>query len=167
MGSASALPGLARASEGGGGSLPQLDFHFYAGQLFWLAITFPLLFLVMRFLAVPRVQNAQSKRRQALRCDLDAAAADQDAARALQAAYEKSLLEARSKASVTLNDMAAAAARDEAARREVQQKELASRVAEAEKRIAVFREKSMGEARTAAADLAEAIVDKLVGMKKA
>ena len=53
-------------------------------------------------------------------------------------------------------------AKEEIAARTEQQKDLTQRVAEAEKRIASFREKALHEARDAAADLAQAIVNKLV-----
>ncbi len=165
--SAMPLPVLAEGGHGGGGSLPQMDATTFPGQLFWLAVCFPLLFLLMRFLAMPRVQRTQDKRRQTLRTDLDAAESANNDARQLREAYEQALAEARSKAQSSLNEMAAEASREEAERREAQQKELAKRVAEAEARISSFREKAMGEAREAAADLANEVVAKLLGLKKA
>ena len=164
--SAMPLPVLAEGGHGGG-SLPQMDATTFPEQLFWLAVCFPLLFLLMRFLAVPRVQRTQESRRQTLRVDLDAAESANNEAKQLREAYEQALVEARSKAQASLNEMATAASREEAERREAQQKELAKRVAEAESRISDFREKAMSEAREAAADLANEVVAKLLGLTKA
>jgi F-type H+-transporting ATPase subunit b len=150
-------------AEEGKRSLPQLDVHFFPGQLFWLAITFPLLFLIMRFVAVPNVRSAQGERQKVLRTELNAAEADSEKARRMQDDYEKSLTEAHAKAVANLNVVMQAMAAQEAERRAAQQKELNSKIAEAEKRITAFRDGALKEARAASADLAGAIVEKLLG----
>jgi F-type H+-transporting ATPase subunit b len=165
-GGAAALPWPALASAAKGG-LPQLDASLYPGQLFWLAICFPLLFVLMRFIAVPRVKTSLDNRREVLRTDLEKAAADDKEAMALREDYEQALATARSRAQASVSEMTQAAGREEAERRAEQQKELAERVAQAEARVAKFREEALKEAREAAADLAEAIVAKLIGPKKA
>lgn len=163
-GSALAVSGAALAEEGKG-ALPQLDPKLYPGLLFWLAVCYPILLLLMHYLAVPRVQNAQSKRRQVLRVDLEAAEKDNGQAKALREAYEKTLAEARTQAQATINAMAQAAANEEAERRAAQHEALTKRLVEAEGRIAKVREKALAEAREAAAGLAETIVNKLINFK--
>jgi F-type H+-transporting ATPase subunit b len=158
-----ALAGPVLAEEGGKAPLPQLDAAQFPGLLFWLVITFPLLFALMRFLAVPNVQGAQADRQKILRTDLEAAEADNEQSRALQEAYEKAMAEARVGAQETVSGMLTAAAAEEAKQRSAQQQKLGQRLVEAEGRIAGFRETALKEGRKAAADLAEAIMVKLIG----
>ena len=147
------------------GSLPQLNAQLYPGLLFWLAVSFPLLFIVMRFLAVPCVRQTQEKRQKILRTDLEAAEADNKQAKIMQTAYEKTLHEARSTAKATVGNMAEAAAHEDIERRTAQQRELSRRVAEAAARLAGVRETALKDAKKAAADLATAMVEKLIGQK--
>ncbi len=164
------LPLAAWAEEGSGGgsgSLPQLDVTTYPGQLFWLAVTFPVLFLLMRFFIVPGLQGVQGARRQTLQGDLGEASKANDEAKVLRESYESALAQAKTKAHGMLAEIAAAAAEEEAKRRAVQQKELERRVVEAEERVGAFRTKALAEAREASADLAEAMVKQLLGQKGA
>lgn len=160
------LPAWAEeAAEEAKGSLPQLDVQFFPGLLFWLAVSFPLLFVLMRFLAVPRVLQTRAKRQHVLRTDLEAAEADNEQARVLRTALEKAIADARAKAQATVSGMAAAAAQEEAEKRTAQQQELGRRIAEAETRLDALRESALKDARKAADDLASAMVEKLIGQK--
>ena len=55
--------------------LPQLDATMYPEQLFWLAVSFVTLYILMTFIALPGVRNTQEKRHAMLAADLAAAAA--------------------------------------------------------------------------------------------
>src|SRR3954466_10145977 len=87
--------GAAVAAEGG---MPQLDPHDFAPQLVWLVITFVVLYLVMSKLAVPAISETLDKRQARIQGDLDAAEKASEETRALVAAYEKRLADAREQA---------------------------------------------------------------------
>jgi len=88
----------AHASEGGGGGMPQLNFHDFAPQVVWLAITFVVLYFVMSKLAIPAIGDTLEKRQAKIQGDLDAAEKASEDTRALVAAYEKRLADAREEA---------------------------------------------------------------------
>jgi len=155
-----AFPALAGEGKA---SLPQLDVERFPGLLFWLAVTFPALFVLMRFVALPNLEQAQSKRQAILRADLEAAEADNKKAAETQEAYEKALAEARAKARESIEEIMKSAAAEEDEKRAVQQQEINRRIAEAEERITAFRKQAAKEGREAAADLAGAIVERLLG----
>jgi F-type H+-transporting ATPase subunit b len=155
------LPVLAEEAK----TLPQLDANLYPGQLFWLAICFPLLYVLMHFFVVPRMQRAQANRQNVLKADLDAAEKASEQARAMQTSYEKALAEARAKAHATVNEIAIAAEKEATAQMETQQKDLNKRVAEAESKIDAQREAALKDAKNSAADLAGIIIEKIAGLK--
>src|SRR3546814_2300478 len=69
--------------------MPQLDPAFWPTQLFWLAITFIALYLVIWRIALPRIADVLEARQRKLDDDLKKAAALKDEAAAILAEYEK------------------------------------------------------------------------------
>src|SRR5579862_5690032 len=127
--------------------MPQLDPAGFVPQLFWLAVIFLVLFLLMRGLAVPRVGRAIEARRQRLDGDLGRAAAMR--AEAVLAGYETALAAARGEAQTRLRETAEQMAAAAAERQRELAATLARQVAAAESRIA--------------ADVGRAMVEKLTG----
>jgi len=85
-------------SAAAAGGMPQLDVHDFAPQLVWLAIAFVILYFVMSRLAVPAIADTLAKRQAKIQGDLDAAEKANEETRALVAAYEKRLADAREEA---------------------------------------------------------------------
>lgn len=78
--------------------MPQLDPSTFGSQLFWLAICFVTLYLVMAVLVLPRISGTMSARTGQLEGDLAEAEALRDKAQAALAAYEEALAQARTNA---------------------------------------------------------------------
>src|SRR5260221_11934542 len=87
--------GASGAAQAAGGGMPQLNFHDFAPQIVWLVITFVVLYLVMSKLAVPAISDTLAMRQAKIPGDLDAAEKANEDTRALVAAYEKRLADAR------------------------------------------------------------------------
>jgi len=156
------------AEEAGGeqgGGLPQLDTTLFPAQLFWLAISFAVLYVLMAKLALPGVKKVQDKRQDVLKAELSAASYANEQARTMVAQYERALTEARTKAQATINDMMAKAAAESAARQAAQQQDLAVRLQDAEAKIRSVRDSAMKDVQGAAAELAHGIVEKITGLK--
>src|SRR5690348_3867383 len=84
--------------------MPQLDASTFATQLVWLAISFAVLYLLMRSWALPLVDRALTARRQRVEGDLEKAQQLKAEAEAVIAAYERALAEARQAAQQTLKE---------------------------------------------------------------
>ncbi|HEX2113029.1 MAG TPA: ATPase, partial [Alphaproteobacteria bacterium] len=106
----------ALAAEGGSAGMPQLDPAVFLPQLFWLAITFIGLYLVMSKVALPRVNDVFEARATRIAADLDRAAALKAEAEAAMQAYEKTQSEARAKAADLVRHTEAAMAAQTASR---------------------------------------------------
>lgn len=143
--------------------MPQLDPAAFVPQLFWLAVTFLILFLLMKFVAVPQVGRAIETRRERLDSDLGRAAALKAEAEGVFAAYDKALAGARAEAQAALRAAAEKVAADAAERQRQLAAVLAEQIAAAEQRIAAGKEAALGEIRNVASDIGQAVVEKLTG----
>lgn len=78
--------------------MPQLDFDTYLPQLFWLAVTFIFLYLMLAKRALPRVGEVLEERQNRIDSDLEQAENFRKESEELEAAYEKLSADARAKA---------------------------------------------------------------------
>lgn len=159
------LPVLAEEAEEGSGGMPQLDPSFYPGQIFWLVVTFGLLYLLMSSIALPRVARTQSNRKRVITAEIQAAREANNAAKASVAAMDRSLAEARENAQGKVNEMLAHVAQEANEHQAAKEKELLRKLHRAEEDIAVSREAAMQQVREGASALAEAVVAKILGSK--
>jgi F-type H+-transporting ATPase subunit b len=144
--------------------MPQLDPAVFVPQLVWLAITFLVLFLLMRSLAVPRVGRVIEARRAQLDADLGRAGSLKAEAEAALAAYEKTLATARSEAQARLRETGERMAAEAAERQRQLAATLAQQIEAAERRIAQSKEAALREVRDVAADVGRSVVEKLTGV---
>jgi F-type H+-transporting ATPase subunit b len=154
--------GTVLAKEGSGG-MPQLDYHDFAPQLVWLAIAFVALYLVMSRLAVPRIADTLAKRQAKIQGDLDAAEKANEETRALVAAYEKRLADAREDARRLTRERGEADSAEAAALFKGLHDRLAKQIDEAERRIAAQRDDVMAGLEHMARDIGQDVYAKLAG----
>ena len=143
--------------------MPQLDYHTFAPQLVWLAITFVVLYVLMSRLALPKIKAAIDGRRHHLDHDLGRAAALKEEAEAALAAYQKTLADARAAAQETLRVTGEKLAAEAAERQRQLAATLAEQIAAAEARIAAGKDQALAEIRGVATEVGGAIVEKLTG----
>ena len=143
--------------------MPQLDVSTFVPQLFWLAVTFGLLLLLMARVGLPRVGGLIEARRRRVDEDLARAAQLKTEAEAALAAYQEALAKARADAQAAVketNDRMAA----EAAERQRQLSEsLARQTAEAEQQIAAAKQRALSEVPGIATEVARSVAEKLIG----
>jgi F-type H+-transporting ATPase subunit b len=143
--------------------MPQLDFSTFPSQLFWLALTFIILYALMRVLALPRIETAIETRRHRLDDDLARAAALKAEAEAVIAAYQKALAEARADAQRRMRETGERLAAEAAARQQQIAEALAREIAAAERDIAAARGRALADLRGLAVDVARSVAEKLTG----
>lgn len=155
-----AVSGAAAAKPAG---MPQLDFHSFAPQLVWLVIAFVALYLVMSKLAVPAISDTLAKRQAKIQGDLDAAEKANEDTRALVAAYEKRLADAREESRRLQREQSETDSALANARFTELGEKLNGRIAEAEKRIAGQRDTVMASLEQMAGEIAQSAYAKLAG----
>ena len=160
-----ALPVLAETAESTKPGLPQLDTSLFPEQLFWLAVTFTALYLLMAFVALPGVQRTQDNRHKTIASEIATAAAANEKAKAMMEHVEKALKEARAEAHVTVSSITALAAKESAEQKAQQQQILNRRLVEAEASIMATRDAVIRDMGNNAAELGYSLLEKITGMK--
>ena len=88
---------LAALAEGHSVGMPQLDPSSFASQLFWLTVTFLLLYLIISRSALPRIHDVLEKRRQRIQFDLSQAEEMTEQAEKARLSFEKQQAESRAR----------------------------------------------------------------------
>lgn len=143
--------------------MPQLDPSTYMPQLFWLAVTFVVLYLVMWKVIIPKVASVLQDRQERIDDDLEKAEKLRNDAAAVLETYEKTVADGRSQAQAILREAAERSAAEAAERQAELARELSRRTEEAETRINAAREEAISNIRSVAADAAQAAVERLGG----
>ena len=89
---------VASASNASGPKLPQLDIETYASQIFWLIVTFLVLYFLVAKIAMPRIAEVLEGRQERIEDDLDKAETLKKEAYLVRIEYEKALSSAREEA---------------------------------------------------------------------
>ncbi|MEM1373152.1 MAG: F0F1 ATP synthase subunit B' [Pseudomonadota bacterium] len=154
-------PAAAEAASSGG--MPQLDFSNYPNQIFWLLVTLAVIYFILSRVALPRIGGVLAERAGTITNDLAAAEELKLRAEEAEAAYEKALNDARSKAQKI-------AAKTKADIQAQLDKELAkadaaiaAKAAESEAAIAAIRDTAVTSVKEVASDAAAEIVNTLGG----
>jgi F-type H+-transporting ATPase subunit b len=143
--------------------MPQLDLSTFPSQIFWLAVFFVVLYLLMAKLAIPRIERVIDERRNRVESDLDKAGRMKSEAEAVIAAYEKALADARHQAQLTMKETSDHLAGIAAERQRQAGAVIAERTGVAEKRIAAAKSAALADLRGVAIDVAGSAAAKLVG----
>jgi F-type H+-transporting ATPase subunit b len=143
--------------------LPQLDTTTFASQLFWLLISFAILYFVISRIAAPKIGGVIEGRATRIRDDVNAAGEAQRAGEEAIANYEKALSEARGRALKIGEEIRAKVQAEINAQSEAASKQLAADMQRAEARVREARANAMARVGDVAREAAADIVTKLTG----
>ncbi len=147
--------------------MPQLNPLDWGPQLIWLLITFGILYLLMLYVALPRIGSVIEARAGRIKKDLAQADKLRRETEEAIAAYEQALAEAKQEAHAIVEEGRAKLKAEMAKQRARLDAELAAKGAEAEKHIEEAKNSAMREVNSIAADVAADIVRRLIGIAPA
>ncbi|MFQ5955421.1 MAG: F0F1 ATP synthase subunit B', partial [Kiloniellales bacterium] len=135
--------------------MPQLEqLDTYASQIFWLALTFIPLFVILWKVALPRVDEVLDARQRRIETDLERARQSKEEAEEVSAAYDRALAEARSRAHGVLTEASKRLAEVAAAEQAALRRRLAEEEQAAVAGIARARQAAMRNVRQVAIEVA-------------
>lgn len=164
--------GAAVASSSSGPKLPQLDLATYSSQVFWLIISFVVLYFLVAKLAMPRIAEVLEERQERIEDDLDKAETLKKEAYQVRIEYEKALSAAREKAQDATRHAQEEIAKRSAEAESAAQVKVTVMLEEAEKRIAASKTGAEGKPgdpissleRSVAQEVVANAVQKLIGV---
>jgi F-type H+-transporting ATPase subunit b len=142
---------------------PPLDPGTFAPQLIWLALSFGLLYLLLKKVALPRIDEVIEERADRVRRDLEQAEKLKADTETALASYEQALSEARVKAGTLAKGVREKLTAEVEKERVKVEDQIAQQVADAERRIAETKAKALASVGDIAGDVAGAIVARLIG----
>jgi F-type H+-transporting ATPase subunit b len=151
----------------GKSNFPPFQTENFPSQLFWLVLTFVLLYALMARVALPRIGSILAQRSKRIGDDIAAAERFKQRSEGAQADYQKALADAHARGQLIGT---AERKRQAAVAVEIQRQlesQLHGRLAAAEQSIASTRAAAIGNVGTIAMETASVIVERLVGTKPA
>ncbi len=138
--------------------------EIFGSQLFWLAIFFGGLFIVVGLGMVPKIQSTVDARDAKIAADLKEAESARETADRMEEAYRERMEKARVEANRLAAEAKAEAARATEARVSEASQAIHAKVEAAEARIAEALAASMTEVEAVAAEAAQAMVERVAGL---
>ena len=144
--------------------MPQLNPLDWAPQLIWLVITFGVLYLLMKWVALPKIGSVIEMRQGRIASDLGAADKLRRETQEAIAAYEQALAEAKARAHGIVQEARNKLKDEVAAERTALERDLSAKSAEAEAQIHQAKVSALKEVNAVASDTATEIVRRLIGI---
>jgi F-type H+-transporting ATPase subunit b len=141
---------------------PPLDASTFAPQLFWLAITFGVLYVLVRWIFLPRIDAILGERIGSKGGDFALAEKLKRDTEAALARYEQALVGARTKANDVAKGMRDHLATETGKERARIEAQIAALLAESVSRIAAAKSKALVSVDEVASDVASAVVSRLI-----
>lgn len=152
-------------SEDAGSAFPPFDPQYFAGQIFWLLISFAILYFMLSRVFLPRIGQTLEDRSNRIADDLDTAAQMQAEAEAASKAYDRALSDARAKAHNVAESTRASVDAELASELAEADAVAAKQASVAEDRIRKIRSAAMANIDGIAADVAQAAIEAVSGKK--
>lgn len=146
-----------------GGVFPPFDATTFPSQLFWLALVFGLLYVLMAKKVVPQISGIFAARAERIAADLKNAEAAKASTDAAIVAYEAALAAARVKANTIAHETRTRVGREIDGQRHAAEARLAEKLAETERHIADVKRVALDHVSVIAVETTEAVVEALIG----
>ena len=145
------------------GGMPQLNPEFWISQIFWLTLTFGILYLVLSKLILPKISaNLESRKSQILE-NIEAAEKQREDSETKLKDYEEIISKSRLDAKTIFNQAREKALKDINAKREVLDKQIDDEIIKAEQEIKILRQNAPDKINKIAIETSSELVQKLIG----
>ncbi len=145
--------------------MPQLEFATYASQIFWLAVTFCILYFVMARNALPVIREVVQNRQTRISEDLKKAEKLKQEAESTEADFTSAVVSARQKASSFINEARTKADKEAAKRQAGLDETFARQAKDAEHRVEVIKKEAREKLLPVTIDFASEALKKLANVE--
>ena len=150
---------FAAESEG----MPQLNPEFWVSQIFWLTLTFGVLYVVLSKLILPKISNNLESRKSQILENIEAAEKQREDSEAKLEEYEEIISKSKLEAKNIFSQSREKVLKDIGAKREVLDKQINEEISKAEQEINNLRESAPDKINMIAIETSSEIIQKLIG----
>ena len=151
-------------AEAASGGMPQFAIETWVGQVFWLFLTFGVMYFILSKFILPKIGQGLTDRGDRIADDLDEASRMQQQAAQAQADYEQALADAKAKAHNIAETTRKSVDEELAAEADATDEQFARKQAEADERIRTIKTAALSKIDDVAGDTVGEIIAKLTGV---
>tara|TARA_B100001057_G_scaffold218549_1_gene218687 strand:+ start:250 stop:837 length:588 start_codon:yes stop_codon:yes gene_type:complete len=149
------------AAESGG--MPQLNPEFWISQIFWLTLTFGILYIVLSKLILPKISSNLESRKSRISDNIEAADKQREESEIKLKEYEEIISKSKTEAKNIFNLTRNKALKDINAKREILDKQINDEIKKAEDEINLLRNDAPAKINKIAIETASELTQKLIG----
>ena len=157
------LTGLVESAESSG--MPQLNPKFWFSQIFWLILTFGILFIVLSKLILPKISKNLEVRRFQILENIETAEKQREESENKIKEYEKIIHDSKNEAKNYFNKAREKVLKDIDNKREVLENNINEEIVKVEKEISELKNKSAETINKIAIEISSDIVKQLIGVQ--
>ena len=147
------------------GGMPQLNPEFWFSQIFWLIISFGIMFILLSKFVLPKIsENLEIRKAQILE-NIEVAEKQREESDKKLKEYEKLILESKIEAKNYFNKAREKILKDVDKKKENLEKQINEEISKAEKEILDLKDKSPEKIRKIAADTSSDLIKQLIGVE--
>ena len=145
------------------GGMPQLNPEFWISQIFWLTLTFGILYVVLSKLILPKISNNLESRKTQILENIDAAEKQRKDSEAKLKDYEEIIFKSKIEAKNIFDQAREKTLKDINVKKELLDKQIDDEIAKIEQEIQVFQDGAPNKINKIAIDTSSELVHKLIG----
>ena len=149
------------AAESGG--MPQLNPEFWISQIFWLILTFGIMYFVLSKFILPKISNNLESRKSQILENIEAAEKQREDSEAKLKEYDEIILKSKMEAKTIFNQTREKTFKDIGAKKEVLDQQIDDEINKAEKEIEVLRVSAPDKINKIAIETSSELLEKLIG----
>jgi len=149
------------AAESGG--MPQLNPEFWISQIFWLILTFGILYVVLSKLILPKISANLESRKSKILENIGAAEKQREDSEAKLKEYDEIISKSKLESRNIFNEARKKALKDINSKKEVLDKEIDKEITKAEQEIKSFKDSAPNKINKIAIETSSELIQKLIG----
>ena len=145
------------------GGMPQLNPEFWISQIFWLTLTFGILYLVLSKLILPKISANLELRKSQIQENVEAAEKQRESSETKLKEYDSIILKSKLEAKNIFKDVREKVIKDINSKKETLDKQIDVEIQKAEKEIDLLRKSAPEKINKIAIETSSELVKKLIG----
>ena len=147
------------------GGMPQLNPEFWVSQIFWLTITFGILYIVLSKLILPKIRSNLELRKSQISDNIEAAEKQREESESKIREYNEIISKSKTEGKNILNQAREKALKDINIKRDLLEKQIDDEIKEVEEEIIKLKLKAPTKINKIAIETSSELIKKLIGVE--